>query len=309
MKRREFLKRSTTAAAFAMGTNAAEPAAHGAAVSPAGPRGARAEGTESGRVKLLFMDQKDIHNTWGTIRFGATPLRRISDGQKDFIVKLCLRRPDGSYDVWGFKGGDYKPWKLFRASTRDGVHFENVRVVLERTEGCKWAHICSVSYSPEQGKYLFLKNMNVPDGFCLYAFSSTDGDNWKEYDHNPVFIEGDRWGGIWSPALQKFTYYGKGIAKCEKRIPELFANARRVITVRTSPDGFHWTPDDPSYYKRNATVPPGRKDGFRHVVGPLVPVEFQIIPDELDPPDMEFYAGDGFVHEGRYYMLMLNYAA
>lgn len=310
MKRREFLQRSTRAAALVVSTTAAEFRLRADTVAgPPGPQNS-AQGGGSERVKLLFMDAHDIHNTWGSLRFGASRTQRIGDApQKEFIVKYCQRRPDGSYDIWGFKGADHKPWRMLRCRTRDGVHLEDVRVVLERTGGGDWAHTCSISYSPELGRYLFLKNMNVPDGFSLYAFSSTDGEHWQEYEHNPVFIEGDRWGALWSPALQKFVYYGKGIQKCEKRIPELFANARRVVTLRMSPDGFHWTPDAPSFYKRNATVPPGRKDGFRHIVGPLVPVEFQIIPDELDPPDLEFYAGDGFVHEGRYYLLMLNYAA
>jgi hypothetical protein len=210
--------------------------------------------------------------------------------------------------VWGFKGADKQPWKLFRCRTSDGVHFEDVRVVLERSE-TDWSHVCSLSYSPELGRYLLLKNMNVADGFSMYAFSSKDGEQWREYEQNPVFYEGDRWGALWSPAAQRFVYYGKGIQRCEKRFPELFANARRVVTLRSSPDGFHWTPDAPSFYRRNEKIPPGQREGRRQVEGPLVPVEFQISPDEMDPPDLEFYAGDGFLYEGRYYLLMLNYAA
>ena len=30
-------------------------------------------------MKLLFMDKKDIFNTWGQIRFGATSLEKIAD--------------------------------------------------------------------------------------------------------------------------------------------------------------------------------------------------------------------------------------
>ena len=296
MKRREFLSRAAAGAAFA----AASPAAQS-------PAGAHTE-TKDSRLKLLFMDRRDVQNTWGLLRFGSTAFTRIGDPpQKEFIVKYCHRLPDGTYDVWGFKGADKHPWKLLRCRSRDGVHFEDVRVLLERSEA-NWAHTCSVSYSPELGRYLFLKNMNVDDGFSMYAYSSTDGDHWQEYPNNPVFYEGDRWGGLWSSAAQRFVYYGKGIQRFEKRFPELFSNARRVITQRSSADGFHWVPDSPAFYRRNANNPPGQVSG-RRVGGPLVPEEFQLSPDELDPPDLEFYAGDGFLYEGRYYMLMLNYAA
>jgi hypothetical protein len=310
MERRDFLRGSTTAAALAMGAKLSAAATGGERVPGALPGQPEAPKNGDGKLKLLFSDRRDIHNTWGSLRFGATRVQRAGDApQKQLTVKYCQKRQDGSYDVWGFQGADHRPWKLFRCRTQDGINFEDVHVVLERSGREDWAHTCSVSYSPELRRYLFLKNMNVADGFSLYAYSSADGEHWQEYEHNPVFIEGDRWGALWSSALQKFVYYGKGIQKCEKRFPELFANARRVMTIRTSPDGFHWTPDDPSYYKRNAKSPPGHGDGFRHIEGPLVPVEFQVIPDELDPPDMEFYAGDGFAYEGRYYFLMLNYAA
>jgi hypothetical protein len=305
MKRRDFLNRAAAGAALAVGgSTPASPASQtsspdlGASPNAATP------------LKFLFTDRRDTHNTWGQLRFGATPLSRVGDATAtSFTVKYCRLRPDGVFDVWGFQGADHKPWKLFRCESRDGLHFENVRVVLER-DGTSWAHTCSLSYSPELGRYLFLKNMNVPDGFSLYAFSSNDGEHWQEYEHNPVFYDGDRWGALWSPAAQKFVYYGKGVQRCPpKKFPELFANARRVLTLRTSPDGFHWTPDAPSYYRRGERIPVGRTDGWREVLGPLVPVEYQIAPDDQDPPELEFYAGDGFVYEGRYYLLMLNYAA
>jgi hypothetical protein len=304
MKRREFFNQAAAGAVLALGgSTSARPAEQAAS----GDGGAGRNGQPS---KFLFADQRDVFNTWGQLHFGATPLRRIGDTAAiGFTVKYCRLGQDGVYDVWGFQGADHKPWKVFRCRSRDGVHFDDARVVLERS-GTGWAHTCSISYSRELGRYLLLKNMNVPDGFSMYAYSSTDGEHWEEYGSNPVFYDGDRWGALWSPAAGKFVYYGKGVQRYpQKRFPELFANARRVMTLRTSPDGFHWTPDAPSFYRRGEKVPAGMNDGWRQVLGPLVPVEYQISPDEHDPPDLEFYAGDGFVYEGRYYLLMLNYAA
>jgi hypothetical protein len=303
MKRRAFLTHATAGAAWAASSNA---------VSPAGTAQISGNGASQptdDRLKLLFMDRLDVWRTWGHLDFAASPFGRLGDPpQKDFIVKYSLKRSDGSFDVWGFKGADYRPWKVVRARSRDGIHFEDVHTVLERTEGAHWAHICSFSYSPELGRFLFLKNMNAEYGFSMHAFTSADGEHWQEYEHNPVFYEGDRWGALWSPTLQRFVYYGKGIQRYQKRIPELFADARRVVTLRSSPDGFHWTPNVAELDRKNERKTEG-SDAGRIVGGPLVPDEFQISPDENDPPDLEFYAGDGFHYEGRYYLLMLNYAA
>ena len=84
-----------------------------------------------------------------------------------------------------------------------------------------------------------------------------------------------------------------------------FRTGLRVITLRTSADGLHWVPDVASDYKKGGERVNGR---LIRTGGPLVPMEFQIAPDELDPPDLEFYASTPFEHEGRYYLSMLNYA-
>ena len=49
-------------------------------------------------------------------------------------------------------------------------------------------------------------------------------------------------------------------------------------------------------------------DGVKRFGGPAVPPEYQITPDDQDPPDLEFYAGYVFEYEGRYFMNMMNYA-
>jgi hypothetical protein len=257
-------------------------------------------------MKLLFMDRRDVHNRWGDVRFGATPLRKIADCESPgFHVALCLPLADGSYDIFGYQTGKMTPWKLLRSTTRDGIHYENTRVVIERTDS-KWQHVASVTYAPELRRYLCMKNVGVDQGFSMYVFTSEDGDHWEEYAGNPVFMEGDRWGTVWSSAIQKFLCFQKGLQRCEpKRYQELMRDARRVLTIRASSDGFRWEPDVASAYQQGSERVDGR---LVRVGGPLVPVEYQILPDELDPPDLEFYAGTPFEYAGRYYLQMLNYA-
>ena len=257
-------------------------------------------------MKLLFMDKKDIHNIWGQLQFGITPMQKIADCENPgFRVALCRTLSDGSYDVFGYQTGKMTPWKLLRSRTTDGIHFSDTRVVIERTDS-KWQHVASVNYAPEKELFLCMKNVGVDEGFSMYVFSSRDGDNWDEYEGNPVFMEGDRWGTVWSSAVQRFLCFQKGIQRCQpKPYAELMQDARRVLTLRTSPDGFQWQPDAVSAYQKGGERIEGR---LVRCGGPLVPVEYQISPDELDPPDLEFYAGTPFEYEGRYYLLMLNYA-
>ncbi len=263
-------------------------------------------------MKLLFMDRKDIFNTWGKIQFGATPLEKIANHENpdptltdEFTVRCCLRRIDGSYTVYACDGGTgHVPWQIYRFDTEDGIHLANKEKVYESKEG-KWEQTATVSYSPEKNMLLCLKNANGKYGGVTYAFYSYDGTKWKEYENNPVYYEGDRWGAVWSSALQKFITYNKGIQRfSEKRMLELALNARRVLTIRMSSDGFHWEPDDPSMFQKNSK----EIGGSLQVGGPLLPVEYQISPDELDPPDLEFYASMCFEYERRYYLMMLNYA-
>ena len=96
---------------------------------------------------------------------------------------------------------------------------------------------------------------------------------------------------MWSAAVQKF-------------INELFLNVRRVLTIPTSPDGFTWTPNLPSHYKGGTK----KHKGMHLIHAPLMPAEYQILPGELDPADLEFYVATPFEYERPYFMTVSNYA-
>ena len=304
MKRRQFLVGAATAANLA---------AIGKPVAFSSPTESQAAAVKDSHLKVLFMDKKDVFNTWGQLRFGATRMTKFADHEKpqpdttaDFTVRCCIRQKDGSYIVYACDGGrNNTAWRIYRFHTTDGIKLENREIVYER-QPSNWEHVVTVSYSPEREQFLCLKNTSDPEGFGMYAFTSRDGTTWKEYEGNPVFREGDRWGVMWSSAVQKFLCYQKGIQRCApKKFQELLQDSRRVITLRTSADGFHWVPDVASEYRKGGERVDGR---LIRAGGPLVPMEFQIAPDELDPPDIEFYACTPFEYEGRYYLSMLNYA-
>ena len=102
--------------------------------------------------------------------------------------------------MFGVRGAKGIPWQVLRADTDDGTAFRDVRVVLEGADlpkppNSEWAHTATVSYSPEQERYLVLKNSRDYGGsFDTHAFVSGDGERWEPSPHNPVYREGDNWG-------------------------------------------------------------------------------------------------------------------
>ena len=266
------------------------------------------------------MDSKDIYNTWGQLRFGATAIEKIADREpepsttSDFTVRCCLSQDDGSYIVYACDGGrDQKPWQIYRYRSEDGIQLLEKEKVYESPPG-NWSQTTTLNYSADRKLFLCLKNMLVKGGGSTHAYLSRDGTSWEPCPSNPVYIEGDRWGAVWSSAIGRFITYNKGIQYFEGKLtPELLYggvglserwNARRVVTIRTSEDGCCWQPDDPDWSRRGTQT----VEGVKRFGGPTVPAEYQIAPDELDPPDLEFYAGTVFEYAGRYYMMMLNYA-
>ena len=85
-------------------------------------------------LKILFTDDQDVSEVWGSLKFGASPLRPLSEcDDPGFEVKCCIPRADGSWDVYGYTGGHdiygergdptkkLSVWKIHRAVTRNGA--------------------------------------------------------------------------------------------------------------------------------------------------------------------------------------------
>ncbi len=247
---------------------------------------------------------------WGHTRIEPTPLQRMADhGAPPFQMGLANEGVDGCWDVLGYRCGKRTPWQLLRATTSDGSTFDDVHVVLDSDnfnlpDSSYWQHVATVSYSPEQERFLCLKNAEAEEGFATYAFFSKDGESWEAAPKRPVYTEGDRWGAIWSSPAERFITYNKGWLRFDgKRVNELFLDAHRTVCIRSSPDGITWSPSAPNSYKLGMR----QVRGMRKVGGPLVPREFHVAPDLEDPPDLEFYASWPFAYAGRYFLNVLTY--
>ena len=258
-------------------------------------------------MRQLFYTDRDVWPTWGQVTLRPAPARVIAAAPPlPFLVRHTRRLEDGSFDVLGVALGRNAPWSIVRARTRDGIHLTEQRTV--HYEAGEWGYSATITHSPQLGRYVCLKNTpwHTGDGFTTHAFVSDDGESWTAASDDPVFREGDAWSAVWSPELRRFICYNKALEWGEeKQVHELFRNARRVVGIRTSPDGVHWQPDAHSDYTRGLE----KIRGMAWIRAPLAAREDNIgIDRDADPPDLEFYNGTVFRYAGRYFMSATNYA-
>jgi hypothetical protein len=287
-----------------------------------------ARGTQAEPQRLLlFSGPQDITNTWGAIEFGTTPLQQAAAcSDPGFTLIYSEKQKDGSCLVLGSafhpdpdikagkltdSGADMarakSTWDVVRAMTSDGMRFENVETVFT-AEPANWSAHCAIAYNPSAKQFLLLRLAADNNGFGYRAFFSPDGKTWKLHSMEPLFYDGDAMSVFWSPRLERYVCVSKSLQPVTKHLEDhggassLLKNNklrdRRVLVFRSSRDGIHW---EPSVSMDDVWDRSKRKKA--------VPVEFMTMPDAEDPPDLEFYSGNGFWYFDRAYMMVLNYAA
>jgi hypothetical protein len=184
---------------------------------------------------------------------------------------------------------------LCLATSTDGIHWDKPDLGRVEFQGSKHNNILPPGHMI--GKlYGFFEDEREPDpakrykgmlregtvekaGMQWYLYFSPDLEHWTPYAHNPVvdtYPRVGRWGPTdfmgWDPIRQ---VYAAHMENCLHRNSPL---NRRLIGRAESPDMIHWSEPE--------TI---------------------IIPDEQDPPDLEFYAMPTFVYEGLYVGLLWNF--
>jgi len=235
-----------------------------------------------GQERILFSGQQDTADTWGKLRFGVTPVRLIREGEAPgFTVIGCFPLPDGTWEVFGQQleqvgrgkesFEETNSWKLIRAITRDGVLFESQQTVLDQPAGT-WTQHAAMAFNPEANEYLLLKLKMDPYGFAYTAFFSPDGKRWQAHAGSPLFYEGDAMSLFWSPVLHRFVCVSKSLQPHRKHIRDHGGPTkaleddslrdRRVLMLRSSPDGRRWEPsvslpDVWDRHRQKGSHPPG----------------------------------------------------
>lgn len=243
-------------------------------------------------MKLIFTRPEDCHDTYGRLHFGANGLRILgrASGLPAMRPRCAVPQPDGSYLLYGGSGGHDEPWRIFRARTFDGLHYEGAEVVFQSDPG-PWLGEMDIAHNTLDGSLLCLKWHRGDTGHALFAFGSEDGSAWRPLAQGPVYLDHDAFGLMWDPRTQRYICYQTTYQRWQKRYEDnIGSETRRVLHIRTSPDGVTWDPRE--------DVP---------WAGPHMRPERLMTPDDHDPGEIEFYRFCGFPYADRYAGMMLIY--
>ena len=177
------------------------------------------------------------------------------------------------------------------ATSKDGVHWEKPVLGLVEYEGSKENNIIP----PEQFKPYFFKDLHETDpakrykGLVRYGsmsttmqfdlFYSPDGVQWTPCPENPVIDTAPRRGRFgptvfmgWDPIREVYAMH------LENSLHRWSPAGKRLIGRAESPDMIHWSEPE--------TI---------------------IVPDDQDPPDLDFYCMPTIAYEGMYVGLLWNF--
>ncbi|MBI3942553.1 MAG: hypothetical protein HY326_06020, partial [Chloroflexi bacterium] len=178
------------------------------------------------------------------------------------------------------------------ATSRDGFHWEKPHLGLVEFRGSRDNNILPNEYlmpywflDPHEEdparryKGLIRTGTTKTPGMTFDLYYSPDSFHWTPYAHNPVINTAPkvgRWGPTkfmgWDPIRQVYAVH---MENCHHRNTPL---RKRLIGRAESPDMIHWSEPE--------TI---------------------ILPDEKDPPDMEFYMLDVTTYAGLYVGLLWNF--
>ena len=256
---------------------------------------------------LLFMQPDDARNPVGMLSFDANPLALRGNATPDktapassssafpFRALLAVPQSDGGYMVYGHDsidaGGEPRcfRWILYRARTTDGYHYTQLREVYRNPQKPCWLIEASMARQESTGRLFFYpwSRSDQPEvGHALWGFVSDDGEKWQPLADKPLYFEHDAFGMMWDVRTNRFITGQVTNQSWEKPYSDnMGSSLRRVLTIRTSPDGLNWE-----------TLHNIGQNGL-------------ITPDDKDSPDVEFYRMQPFAYGDRYIAMADLYAA
>jgi len=251
-------------------------------------------------MSLHFVDAQDICHAWGKVEFGANSLRLVerAHGLSPMRVRGAHPLPDGAWAVYGFlhdkpHASENATWRLVRARTWDGIHYEPAEVVFISRPGPWYGEGCVV-HRPRDGRLLAFKwaRSTEDKGHALWVFDSDDGRTWRPLADRPVYHDHDAFSVIWDEPSGLYVNFQHTYQVWPQKPfrDNAGPDIRRVFHIRTSPDGLRWEPS-----------------GDVSLRGPKIPEAALITPDADDPPEDEFYLFVVFPWAGRYVGMMKHY--
>jgi hypothetical protein len=255
--------------------------------------------TDEKRIVQVFMQPSDLTAQEGPVKFQANTIMPYAESRGLPVTEKAMtvfgRRIGDRYHVWG---SSRKEGGLYRAETRDGLNYENLRPLVSDMAP---EHLMSMIYNPRADRYLAFERGIRPVRW--YGHFSSDGITFSRAQTDPLFKDHDAAHLVWDEERRRYilvslTYQ---LLPEPRRLTDNLAwepvlgrrGVRRVISTRTSPDGIKWTPGQNVVGREPATWL--REDQL-------------IVPDAQDPVDMEHYWFLAFRHHDRWLGIVLTYA-
>lgn len=225
---------------------------------------------------LTIGNPKNLDIEFGKLSFGVEPFQHIGKAT-GYKFRINGNFPvDEGYIVFGFNmSKDRKP-QVWSAFTTDGINYYDPRILFELPDSDPPGQWKGGSVAMGNNGLLLLQcQLGSPPlkGHPFHTYSgSSSGSGWHKLTNNYIYKGQDSFCMVWNKQLGKFVNYQISYQPFAKKYPDNIPKIRRVLHIRTSPDGITWTP--------------GESFGGD---GPYLPDDQLIVPDELDYPDTEFY--------------------
>lgn len=249
-----------------------------------------------GSRKQLFVDDYLIESVSNTKRVmnqaekaDGNPVLRPDkpwEGSEVWVSAVIFEEREQLFRMWYSAQGVH-----CLATSKDGVHWDKPVLGQVEYEGSKENNILP----PAQFKTYFFKDLHEPDPAKRYKglerrgsmsttmqfdlYYSPDGFQWTPYPKNPVIDTSPRrgrWGPTefmgWDPIRQVYAVH------MENCLHRWSPAGKRLIGRAESPDMIHWSE-----------------------------AETIIVPDDQDPPDLDFYTMHAITYEGLYLGLLWNF--
>ncbi len=245
--------------------------------------------------RLTFGSPGALTVEYGQVVYGAEAPRKgaVTCGP-GFNICGTLPLADTTL-VYGIRRATGALPQVWRASTNDGITFTDATQLFEVPPSTtRWLH-GDVALKGET-LVLLLCAVGEPwhQGHTFHVFSCPlAGGEVKQLSSEPVYRGQDAFGFVWNEKLGQFVNYQTAYQLWpDKRYPDNMPEIRRVLHLRTSPDGLVWTPG-----------------GSFGASGPYLPEDQLIVPDALDPPETEFYTFRAFSLGDFWAGVMVKYAS
>ncbi len=251
------------------------------------------------KIVQLFMQPSDLTAQEGAVRFQANTIMPYAETSGLPVTEKAMtvygRRAGDHYEVWG---SSRKEGGLYRAETRDGLHYENLHPLVSDIAP---EHLMTMVYNSQDERYLAFERGVRPVRW--YGHFSSDGTTFSRAQAEALYRDHDAAHLLWDDERRRYVAVSLSyeLLPQPRRIIDNLAwepslkghGVRRVIAIRTSPDGVKWTPG---------------QDVIGNQPDTWLAKNHLIVPDAQDPVDMEFYWFMAFRHHDRWIGIVLTYA-